>query len=405
MWLLAFAWKNLWRNRSRTLITMAAILFAVILSVVAESLSKGVFDNLVKNVVSFYTGYIQVHKKGYWDDQVLDNCFRNEPVLVQSILQQKNISSVTPRLESFALASSESVTKGCMVAGIDPQMENEVTGLAAKITQGTYLLTEDKAVLLGEGLAKRLQLKVHDTLILIGQGYHGAMAAGKYPVKGLVKFGTPALNDKALFLPLPAAQELYSAEDMITSYVLSLADAGELENTSATLTQHLSGEYEVMKWGEMLPDIKQHIQSDTNSMKYIHGFLYILICFGIFSTLLMMMVERRFEMGMLVAIGMKKGKLILLLVMELVLTVVSGCVLGLLVSIPIVYYLKVNPLRFGDETAAVYERFGFEAIFPASLEADIFISQGIIVLVAGLILSLYPVYKVIRLEAVQAMKR
>lgn len=405
MWLLKLAWKNLWRNRGRTVITMAAIFFAVIFSVVADSLTRGVFENLVKNMVSYYTGYIQVHQKGYWDDQVLDNSFRNENTLLKSILQEQNISGVAPRIESFALASSETVTKGCMVAGIDPQQENEVTSLAKKLTTGEYLAIGDHAVLLGEGLAKRLQLKVRDTIVLIGQGYHGALAAGKYPVKGLVKFGTPGLNDKVLFLPLPAAQEFYAAEEMVSSYVISLKDPGELDKTANALSAKLQNGYEVMTWGEMLPEIKQHIQSDTNSMKYILGFLYVLICFGIFGTLLMMMVERRLEMGMLVAIGMKKGKLGLLLVMELVLTVVAGCLSGLLVSIPVVYYLKENPIRFGSETAAAYERFGFEAIIPASVEPDIFIKQGIIVLIAGLILSLYPLYKVLRLDAVQAMKR
>ncbi|HEX6846436.1 MAG TPA: ABC transporter permease, partial [Chitinophagaceae bacterium] len=120
MWLIKMAWKNLWRNKSRTLITIAAIFFAVILSVTASSLKSGIFDNLVKNVVSFYSGYIQVHKKGYQDEQLLDNSFPASAELETKILSQKNISAITPRLESFALASSENTTKGCMITGISP---------------------------------------------------------------------------------------------------------------------------------------------------------------------------------------------------------------------------------------------------------------------------------------------
>ena len=77
MWLIKMAWKNIWRNRNRTIITTSSIFFAVILSVLTTSLQQGAFDNLVKNVVSFYTGYIQVHKAGYWDEQILDNSFES----------------------------------------------------------------------------------------------------------------------------------------------------------------------------------------------------------------------------------------------------------------------------------------------------------------------------------------
>jgi len=192
---------------------------------------------------------------------------------------------------------------------------------------------------------------------------------------------------------------------MVSSYILSLDDTGTLDTTASAIKALAGNPYEVMTWEEMLPEIKQHIQADTNNMKYVQGILYMLICFGIFGTLLMMMVERRFEMGMLVAIGMKKGRLAVLLLIESVLTVITGCAIGILAAIPLVYYLKVHPLKIGGETGKIYERFGFEAIFPASTDASNFISQGITVLVIGLILSLYPVYKVITLDPVSAMKK
>ena len=166
------AWKNMWRNRNRTVITMAAIFFAVILSVIASSLKDGIFDNLVKNVVSFYTGYIQVHKQGYWNEQILDNSFESSVATEQKILQNKNVTSITSRLESFALVSSADITKGSLVVGINPEKENQITLLKNKLTQGDYLNDDDNAVLLAQGLAERLKLKVGDTVVLIGQGYH-----------------------------------------------------------------------------------------------------------------------------------------------------------------------------------------------------------------------------------------
>jgi ABC-type lipoprotein release transport system permease subunit len=404
MWLIKLAWKNLWRNRSRTLITVAAIFFAVILSTIAESLRKGVFDNLVTNVVSFYTGYIQVHKTGYQEEQILDNSFSETSLTGNLLYADRNIRVATPRLEAFALASSEELTKGCLITGISPEKENSITALKSRLVSGAYLSDQDQSVLLAKGLAERLKVRIGDTVVLVGQGYHGATAAGKYPVKGILQFGSPQLNDKILYMALPAAQALFGAEGLVTSYILSVHSERDVTASALAIRKNIGKDYEVMTWEELLPDIKQHISTDSNNMKVVQGVLYLLICFGIFSTLLMMMLERKYEMGMLVAIGMKKGKLVLLLVAESVLTVLTGCLAGILASIPLVYYLHQHPIRIGGDTAKAYERFGFEAIFPTSMERSIFIYQALIVLLIGLALSLYPAIKVIRLKPVTAMK-
>ncbi len=405
MWLLRFAWLNLWRNKGRTLISMAAVFFAVVLSVLLNSISDGAFDNLIKNVVGYYTGYIQIHKTGYWDEQTLENSFRASDVLEDSIMSVETVTAVAPRLESFSLAASGDITKGVMVIGIDPQKENLATSLEDKLVNGRYLSDRGNDVLLCEGLADRLKLGLNDTLILIGQGYHGATAAGQYRIKGILHFGSPDLNDRMLFMSLTTAQQLYSAEEMITSYVLVLNETNNLEETTRQIRNVISKNYEVMTWGEIMPDIKQHIESDTASDKVFLGILYVLVAMGIFGTLLMMMVERSFELGMLMAIGMKQSKMIFLLVSESILTVMGGCIIGIILSIPLVYYFYINPIRFSGELAETYERFGFEAVLPASTEAVHFFSQGLIVLCIGLALSIYPVWKVIFLDPVSAMRR
>jgi ABC-type lipoprotein release transport system permease subunit len=334
----------------------------------------------------------------------MDNSFQQRSGTEAAICTNKNITQVTPRLESFSLSSSGELTKGCLVAGISPEKENRITGLRSRLVRGDYLNEFDRSVLLAKGLAEQLKLTIGDTIILIGQGYHGATAAGKYPVKGILQFGSPQLNDKLLYMALPAAQEFFSAEGMITSYILSIKNEKDLDGSAEDIKRKIGKTYEVMTWEELLPDIRQHISTDSNNMKVVQGVLYLLICFGIFSTILMMLLERRFEMGMLVAIGMKKSKLILLFLAESVLTVLTGCGAGILASVPLVFYLNKHPIRMGGETARAYERFGFEAVFPASTDSSIFLYQAYIVLLIGLGLSLYPAMKVMQLKPVAAMK-
>lgn len=405
MFILSLAWKNLWRNKMRSIITMAAIFFAVLLSVFTNCLKNGIFDNLIKNVVSFYSGYIQIHQNGYWEDQLLDNSFELNKLNLNKVFTENNITHGSPRLESFALASTGEITKGCMVIGIDPIGENNITTLASKLVQGKYLSFNDHGVLVAEGLLKRIQLKLNDTIVLIGQGYHGTTAAGKFPIIGVAHFGSPNLNDKVVYMPLLLAQDMYGANHMATSYVVSLKNVDYLNQTAINLRNSLGANYEVLTWEQMMPDIKQHIGGDTQNMLVVQGVLYLLISFGIFGTLLMMMAERKFELGMLVAIGMKKMKLAILLLTESILIVFLGCLMGIIVSIPLAYYFNKYPIQIQGEAAKAYEQFGFEAIFPTALHFSNFTSQGLIVLIIGLLLSLYPVYVVLKLNPVEAMKK
>jgi ABC-type lipoprotein release transport system permease subunit len=232
------------------------------------------------------------------------------------------------------------------------------------------------------------------------------MAAGKYPIKGILRFGSPELNDQLLFMPLKTAQEFYSAPGQLTSYVIGLKTDKKLTETVLALEEESKqSNYEIMSWRQLLPDVDQHITMDKASMFIILIILYMLIGFGIFGTLLMMTAERKYEMGMLVAIGMKKWNLAMLFMIESLLTVLVGSIAGLAASIPIVYYLKEHPIRIGGEVAEAFQKFNFEPVFPASIEPENFITQGLIVFCAGLALSVYPVIVALRVDPVKSMKK
>jgi len=398
-------WRNLWRNKRRTFITMASVTFAVFLAILMQSFQKGVFDNLVKNVVSFYYGYIQIHKNGYWDEQVLDNSFAYNDSLAKQLNLNTHIKEIVPRIETFVLASIGTNTKGCMLVGTDALKENELTGLKNKIINGAYFNNNENVALVAEGLAKRLNISVNDTIVLLGQGYQGAMAAGKYKVKGIVHFGSPALNDGLVYLPLITAQSLLNAENMITSIALAIDDPENISLIQKEVIQITGKEYEVMNWTELMPEIANHIKADGASFYVFTGILYLIIAFGIFGTILMMTAERRYEFGMLIAIGMKKIRLGLILLYETILITILGVISGILISLPFTIYFNQKPLRFTGEIADIYERFGFEALFPTALDNGIFITQSMIVLIIAFIIGLYPLWHISRINPVNAMKK
>jgi len=403
--ILKLIWRNLWRNSRRTLITMASIAFAVLFAILMKSFQNGVFNNLIKNVVGYYSGYVQIHQKGYWDEQVLDNCFVLDNSLIEKLKKNPQINEVVPRLETFVLVSKENTTKGCMLVGTDAVKENNLTQLKNKLIDGSYFNNNEEDVILAEGLAKRINAIVNDTIVLFGQGYHGAMAAGKFKVKGIVHLASPAMNDAFVYLPLSATQYYLSAENRLTSLSLGIDNAENGNTIVKNLKKTIGKNYEVMSWQEMMPEIANHIKADGFSFYVFSGILYLIIGFGLFGTILMMTIERTYEFGMLIAIGMKKGKLKLILLGEAFLITLLGVLLGILLSLPSVLYLQEKPIRFSGDIAKAYEQFGFEAIFPAELDFGIFLNQSLIVLFMAILIGLYPLWFVSGLNPVKAMKK
>lgn len=193
--MITLAWRNIWRNKRRTLITLAAIVFAVFFAITMRSLQLGMYGNMTHNVVSFYSGYAQIHAKGHWDDKSLETSFEYTEALQKLDVTSGKKVEFIPRLESFALASAGKITKGCMVVGTDPDLEDALTHIKSKIIEGKAPESNGNSALVSEGLASYLKLGVGDTLVLLGQGYHGVSAAGKFSVEGIIKFASPKLNE------------------------------------------------------------------------------------------------------------------------------------------------------------------------------------------------------------------
>lgn len=398
---LKLAWRNLWRNKRRTLISISAVAFSVLFASTIQSFQKGTWDHMVDNVVRYYLGYAQIHAKGFWGDQTLDNSFDEKAVPANL----ENKLDLTPRLESFALASSGELTRGVLVVGIDPDKENKMTGLEDRMTEGTYISENDEEVIVAEGLAKLLNLSVGDTLLMISQGYQGQNSAGAYPIKGLVKFGAPDLNKQLVFMPLPLARYFYATGDRLTSLAVNLSGREALPEAMIIINEELpKEEFEVLDFKELMPELIEAQELDTAGGMLIMMVLYLLIAFGLFGTILMMTRERTYEFGVLTAIGTKKKTLSGMLLTEGVMIGMVGALFGILMSLPIVYYLCTNPIELGGDMATAYEKFGIEPIMKATFDSAIFLRQAIIIFIISCFLSIYPLWYISNLKPVAAMR-
>jgi ABC-type lipoprotein release transport system permease subunit len=402
--LFKLAWRNLWRNKRRTLITLASVFFAVILSTLMMSFKEGVYVKMIDSMVGAFTGYAQIHNNGFWDDQILDNALVFSEDLQNNLNNVDELNGYTPRIESFALATSKELSKGSMVIGIDPIKEAEFSNLDERVSKGEYLVRDDNSALLGSGLAEYLELEVGDTIILLGQGYHGSSAAGKYAIKGLVKFGSPDLSKRLVFLPLEAAQWLYGTESMITSIVLHPQNQKSTDKLVKFLRNELDSTYEVMPWQELTPDLVNMIETDRMEGYVFMFILYMVISFGIFGTMLMMLAERKREFGVLIAIGMKRLRLAIIVFLELLIISILGAITGMIAAFPICAYFYRNPIQLGDELKKVTEEYGMEAVIQSSIEPAIFFQQASVVAFIAIVIAIYPFFKVRSLNVIKSMR-
>jgi len=463
------AWRNLWRNKKRTLITVASVFFAVFFALLMRSLQLGSYDHMFRNVIESYTGYIQIQNEDFKDNPIVDNAFELTPEIRDIIMKDKNVIDLIPRFESFALASSGSLTKGVLVMGIHPEKESllsnvkarlvkyrlsphavdslKVSGIPGKIISrlglfedesyssesilqmdlgisdkeapslmpaikrmtsfsNGYFSSGESEALIGDRLARYLKLSIGDTLVLIGQGYHGTTAAGKFRVAGIVRLPTSDIDNKIVYLPEDICQELYGAPGMLTSVALSIKDNSEKKISSmiSSMGREIPAPLRIVEWKEMNEVLINQMEADNKSGGIMIAILYMVIAFGIFGTVLMMTIERKREFGVLVAVGMQKSRLAAIVSLEMFYIGLLGIVSGISVAFPAIMIGLHNPIRLSGEYAKVYESYGMEPVMPFMPVDYYFLWQSVIVALIVGIAILYPIRKIFKMKLVNSLR-
>jgi ABC-type lipoprotein release transport system permease subunit len=397
------SWRNLWRNRKRTIIAASSVFFAVLLAVVMRSGQNGSYAYMIDSSAKLFTGHLQVQGKGYWDNRSLDRSIILKPDQQKRISETAHVTATTPRLEAFSLVANKTSTRVAQVIGIDPSREDTLTGLKKRLQQGNYLSPGSDGALIAQGLADLLKISVGDDLIIYGQGYHGQIAAARLPVSGIVDLPFPELNNSMVYLTLSKAQDVFSADNRITSLAVMADNIRYIPSIVDHIRNITEDEFAIKTWDEMLPDLVQNIELDNASGIIMLVILYIVISFGVFGTVMMMTSERQKEFGILISVGMKKSRLITVTMVESIFISLLGVVAGILGSIPVILYLHFNPILMTGDAAKAFETIGVEPIMNFSTDPQIFFSQAIVVMIIALATAIYPVLFINRIQPAKAI--
>ena len=401
------AWRNIYRNKKRTLITVTSIFAALFLIILMRALQFGFYDNIITTVVESYAGYVEVHAEGYWDNQSLDNAMEVDQKLIDDISSVEGVENIVQRLQTFSLISMGEKTKGGVINGVDISDEQKITDWNKKMLSGSFNLGENE-IIVGKGIAEYFDIRENDTLILYGQGYRGMMAAGKYPVKGVIDLKNPDLNKLGIFMAIESARNYVSSEEISTHIIIDKEQYYDEEKIVKDLSQILSKDYEIMTWKKTLPEIEQTITADNAGGLIMAFILYIIVVFGMFGTVLMMTEERKYEFGVLISIGMSRVKLFGIILIETIILSMIGVFLAIILTYPISYYFNLNPIDMaalmGEGADQMLEDLGFSPLAPMSISWDIPLSHALVIFIFSLLISIYPAIKILNLNPVKSMK-
>ncbi|MDO9528095.1 MAG: ABC transporter permease [Syntrophales bacterium] len=403
------AWRNIWRNPRRSILTISAIAFACLLLVFMLSWQFGSYDTMINSAVKIHTGHLQVQAKGY-DDKRGIRMVVPDPAKIGGLLDTiPEVTAYTYRTNAFSLVSSKDRTYGVVVVGIDPEKEARVSTIKELIRKGQYLSDKDTdQAIVGNLLAKNLHVDLGDELVVLGQGRDGSVAATVVKVKGIYRSGQDDFDRSSIQIPLKNFQDVYYMRGAVHEVVVlgkSLNDVQKIKKiavadiNNADKTHHLVA----LDWTELMPGLVEAIQMDLYSGFIFYLILIIVVAFSILNTFLMSVFERTKEFGVLMAIGTTPGRLTKLLLIESITMTLVGICVGIILGMLVTWYFQVHGFVISG-TSDILSQFGMpDRIFPRLSLRSVLIGPGA-VLVITFLTALYPALKVRRIVPVEAMK-
>jgi len=402
------AWRNIWRNPRRSLLTILAIVFATMLLVFMLSFQFGSYDTMINTAVKIHTGHVQVQAEGY-RDKMDTRLVVPDPGAVGDVIKDiSEIEAYTSRANAFSLVSSSDRTYGVLLTGIDPEREAKVSTLKKLVRRGEYLTREDTDMaLVGELLARNLKVDIGDELVVLGQGRDGSVAASVLKVKGIFNSGEDKFDRNSVQMPLRYFQDVFSMRGAVHEVVAlgsSLEDVKKIKKELGTGVRGIDsdGNLVVLDWMELMPGIVQSIKLDLASGLIMYVILIVVVAFSILNTFLMAIFERTREFGVLMAIGMTPGRLMRSLFLESVTITLIGIILGIISGGMITWYFQVHGILISG-ASELLRQYGLpERMYPQLSILSVSVGAGI-VLIITILTAIYPVLKVRRLRPVEAM--
>jgi ABC-type lipoprotein release transport system permease subunit len=402
---LQLAWRNIWRNPRRTAVILTAVVIGAWSMIFLAALMRGVVDGMVKNGIATLTGHVQIHQRDYPADPVVDHRIEDPRSLFKVL--EENLpagSRWSARVRVNAVAGNARHSAGVTLVGIDPGQEARVSFIGAGVTRGAYLAPDDPSgILIGRALADKFQTRLGRKIIITSQDARGDVASRAFRIAGIFQAEMESTEKGFVFVNLAAAQKMLAMGPAVSEVALLLPGYGMARETAARLQRIIgTGELLVRTWQQALPLLTAMLKLYDNFIFIWFVVVFVAMGFGIINTTLMAVFERMREIGVLKALGMRPGRVILTIEMEtffiLIIGLLVGNVLGFLSCWALSFHgIDLSALAQGVEFAGMAR-----IIYPVLQSRDV-INANLVVMGLGLLVTLYPAVKAARFKPVEAL--
>ncbi|MCU7929317.1 MAG: FtsX-like permease family protein [Candidatus Thiodiazotropha sp. (ex Codakia rugifera)] len=401
----SLATRNLLRNRRRTLITLITMIFGIATLTLLSALNDGWLSQMKTNFILSYTGHLQIHAKGFETSQNLNDRIKDPEEISRLMQSYPEIIGWTQRIRTSGLASVSGNSAGIQIMATDPEQETWVTSMDQGIKEGIWLrpgMSHD--LLLGRTVAQNLGAELGDRVILMAQRLNGEMVSEVFFLRGILETGAPQIDRTLAVITLNSAQQWLQMDQTVTDIVIRADVHDNTDVLYRLFVQQLSDlKYEIMPWQELDPMVRQWLEFSDAYGFVILFVVIILVLIEILNTMLISLHERQKELGVIVAIGTKRHQIFLMLLLEAVMLIFIGAILGYLAGSLIVFSVADNGINL-THFANAFEFFYMDPVIHPQLTQSSAIKILGATLAAALLAGIYPAWKATRLQLSQALR-
>ena len=399
------AWRNIWRNPRRSVLTILAIIFASGLLVFMLSFQFGAYEDMIDSSVRLSTGHLQIQPEGYQNRPEMHKVIENPGPLLDRVAAVAGVDAVTVRSETFALAAGAKRSRGTTVSGVRPEVERRISTLPGQIRKGRYLQDGDKDVaVIGALGAERLQIDIGDECTLIGQGRDGSVAATVVRIVGIFQTGIDEFDRTSMQIPYSDFDSVFSMEGSAHRLVIitkNLADNGPVAAAVRGMVE--AADLAVLTWDELTPGLRQSIELDLIGGIIMYAILVIVVAFSILNTFFMAIIERTREFGVLMAIGTKPLRLVKIMLLESLAMTCVGLLAGMILGTAVTLFFSYYGIGMGDSSELLAQYGIADRLYPRLSLLSILIGPAIICVVTS-ITALIPTLKIVNMRPVAALR-
>jgi putative ABC transport system permease protein len=398
-----FGWRNLWRNPRRTWLTAGGIAFAVMLVVSFMSLQEGEYGAMIENATTLMTGQIEVQATDYLEDNRFEETIEDASSVLDMIRATPGVIGATARVETFALASAGERSFGAQVLGVDIEAEARVVNFVRRLAAGRTL-SGPRETVIGTVLARNLGIGVGDEVVVLGAGKEGGVAALILTVVGLLETGMAELDRSLLLAHRGEVQEGFGLGDEVHSIVIRVEDVDESPRIAASLARKLPADLSVRNWDEVLPELKQGIEVDRIGGRLMYAIILALVVFSVVNSFIMTVFERTREFGMLLAIGLRPVRIILMVQWEALFVCAVGVAIGLAIASALIVWLSNVGIYLGENMQQYAAQFYMaDRMYPAFSVFSL-VAAPIVLFIGTQLAAILPALRIRRLRPVEALR-